>query len=378
VNRKAQDESVSRKAQDESASRKAQDESVSRKVQDDNVSLNGWLILDKPLGLSSAQGVAAVKRIMRGIGVRPDRIGHGGTLDPLATGVLPIAIGEATKLAGRMLDATKGYVFTVRFGTQTSTGDAEGEVTTRSDARPIASKIASALEAFRGEIDQVPPVYSAIKVDGKRAYARSRAGETVELPSRRITIFQLSEAYDLRPARVEGGYPPLPEPLPVPGFEGAYYFKSARPMFDALRAAHCGKHEEVFEATFSVSCSKGTYIRSLARDIALALGTVGHVSMLRRTKAGPFTLEQAIALDKFESLVQGAALEQVILPLMAGLDDIPALAVDPDEAAALRQGRRLFGHPAKPGTYLACLGSVPVALVEIDLSEVRVLRGFNL
>ena len=312
-------------------SRKAQDESVSRKAQDESASLHGWLILDKPLGLSSAQGVAAVKRILRGIGVRPDRIGHGGTLDPLATGVLPIAIGEATKLAGRMLDATKGYDFTVKWGEATTTEDAEGQVIARSDVRPDAAAIAAVLPRFTGPINQVPPAYSALKIDGQRAYALARAGEVVELATRHVTVHALT--------LVDSG----PD-----------------------------------SATLRASVSKGTYIRSLARDIAVALGSVGHVSMLRRTKAGPFTLEQAISLDKFESLVQEPALEQVILPLMAGLDDIPALAVDPDEAAALRQGRRLFGHPAKPGTYLACLGSVPVALVEIDLSEVRVLRGFNL
>ena len=293
--------------------------------------VNGWLVLDKPLGLSSAQGVAAVKRILRGIGIRPDRIGHGGTLDPLATGVLPIAIGEATKLAGRMLDATKGYDFTVQWGTATATEDAEGAVTATSDVRPDDAAIRATLPRFTGPIDQVPPAYSAIKVDGQRAYALARAGEMVELAMRHVTILSL----DLLATTPDS-------------------------------------------ATFSAIVSKGTYIRSLARDIALALGTVGHVTMLRRTRAGPFRLDQAISLDKFESLVQERALEQVLLPLMAGLDDIPALAIDPEQAAALRQGRRLFGHPAIPGTYLACLGPVPVALVEIDPEAVRVLRGFNL
>ena len=293
--------------------------------------VNGWLVLDKPLGLSSAQGVAAVKRILRGIGIRPDRIGHGGTLDPLATGVLPIAIGEATKLAGRMLDATKGYDFTVQWGTATATEDAEGAVTATSDVRPDEAAIRAILPRFTGPIDQMPPAYSAIKVDGQRAYALARAGETVELAMRHVTILSL----DLLATTPDS-------------------------------------------ATFSAIVSKGTYIRSLARDIALALGTVGHVTMLRRTRAGPFRLDQAISLDKFESLVQERALEQVLLPLMAGLDDIPALAIDPEQAAALRQGRRLFGHPALPGTYLACLGAVPVALVEIDPEAVRVLRGFNL
>jgi tRNA pseudouridine55 synthase len=297
----------------------------------DTPSLNGWLILDKPLGLSSAQGVAAVKRVLRGAGIRPDRIGHGGTLDPLASGVLPIAIGEATKLAGRMLDATKGYDFTVRWGEATATEDVEGAVTAMSDVRPGAAEIVAILPRFTGAIDQVPPAYSALKVDGQRAYALARAGATVELATRHVTVHVLT-------------------------------------LVDSTPDT----------ADFHASVSKGTYIRSLARDIALGLGTVGHVTRLRRTKAGPFRLDQAITLDKFETLVQTPRLEQVILPLMAGLDDIPALAVDPDEAAALRQGRRLFGHPAKPGTYLACLGAVPVALVEIDQDVVRVLRGFNL
>ncbi len=295
------------------------------------MTINGWIILDKPLGLSSAQGVAAVKRILRGAGIRPDRIGHGGTLDPLATGVLPIAIGEATKLAGRMLDASKGYDFTVQWGTATATEDAEGAVVATSDARPTDREIAAILPRFTGPIDQVPPAYSALKVDGQRAYALARAGATVELATRHVTIHSL----DLRNTTPDS-------------------------------------------ATFAASVSKGTYIRSLARDIAVALGTVGHVVMLRRTRAGPFSLERAITLDKFEALVQGAQLEQVLLPLMAGLDDIPALAIDPEQAAALRQGRRLFGHPATPGTYLACLGPGPVALVEIDPEAVRVLRGFNI
>ena len=295
------------------------------------MSFHGWIVLDKPLGLSSAQGVAAIKRILRGVGIKPNSIGHGGTLDPLATGVLPIAIGEATKLAGRMLDASKAYAFTVSWGNATSTDDAEGEVVATSDHRPDPAAITAILPRFTGPIDQVPPAYSALKVDGERAYARARAGETFTLATRQVTIHSLE----------------LLETTPD-------------------------------SATFAAEVSKGTYIRSLARDIAEALGTHGHVAMLRRTRAGAFRIEDAITLDKFDTLVQTRALEQALLPLMAGLDDIPALAIDPDEAAALRQGRRLSGPPASPGTYLACLGSVPVALVEIDQSTVRVVRGFNL
>lgn len=295
------------------------------------MSHNGWIILDKPLGLTSAQGVAAVKRIFRQAGLPVPRIGHGGTLDPLATGVLPIALGEATKLAGRMLDAAKAYDFTVQFGSETSTLDAEGAITASSDVRPDAAAIAAVLPHFTGPISQIPPQYSALKVDGKRAYALARAGAEVTLAARQLTIHALT----------------LTATTPE-------------------------------SATFSSHVSKGTYIRSLARDIAYALGTVGHVTMLRRTKSGPFSLGQAISLDKLTALVQGPTPEQALLPLMAGLDDIPALHITPDEAAALHQGRRLVGHPASNGTHLACNGSVPVALVEAHQGEVWVLRGFNL
>lgn len=292
---------------------------------------HGWIILDKPIGLTSAQGVAAVKRIFRQAGLPLPRIGHGGTLDPLATGVLPIALGEATKLAGRMLDAAKGYDFTVQFGAETTTLDAEGAVIASSDVRPDAAAIRAVLPRFTGPIRQIPPQYSALKVDGQRAYALARAGQDVSLAPRQLTIHRL----DLVASTADS-------------------------------------------ATFTTLVSKGTYIRSLARDIAHALGTVGHVTMLRRTKSGPFTLAEAITLDKLAELVQGPSPEQAILPLMAGLDDIPALQITPDEAAALHQGRRLVGHPASNGTHLACNGSVPVALVEAHQGEVRVLRGFNL
>jgi tRNA pseudouridine55 synthase len=293
--------------------------------------VNGWIILDKPLGLTSAQGVAAVKRILRTAGLPVPRIGHGGTLDPLASGVVPIALGEATKLAGRMLDAAKAYDFTVQFGTQTTTLDAEGAVVATSDVRPTEAAIRAVLPRFTGPITQIPPQYSALKVDGQRAYALARAGETVTLAARHLIIHSLT-------------------------------LTAVTPD----------------SASFSTRVSKGTYIRSLARDIADALGTVGHVTLLRRTLSGPFTLDRAISLDKLGELVQGHALEQALLPLMAGLDDIPALSITPDEAAALQQGRRLLGHPASNGTHLAALGSVPVALVEAHQGEVKVLRGFNL
>ncbi|QJU60705.1 tRNA pseudouridine(55) synthase TruB [Sphingomonas sp. AP4-R1] len=304
--------------------------------------LHGWLILDKPLELGSTQGVSAVKRALRVAGHPKARVGHGGTLDPLATGVLPIAIGEATKLAGRMLDSDKVYDFTIRFGAQTSTLDAEGESVAESDVRPTLAEIEAILPRFTGPIEQVPPAYSALKVDGKRAYALARAGEEVELAKRAVTI----HALQILP--IADGSPP-----------------------------HAARREELDSITLSASVSKGTYIRSLARDIALALGTVGHVTMLRRTKAGPFTLQQAISLDKLDESARGASLQELLLPLTAGLDDIPVLAVSPDQAVALRQGRRLVGTAASPGLHLAVEGITPIALVEMD-QDIKVVRGFNL
>jgi tRNA pseudouridine55 synthase len=225
---------------------------------------NGWIILDKPLTLGSTQGVAAVKRNARTRGLGKVKVGHGGTLDPLATGVLPIAVGEATKLCGRMLDASKTYAFTVAFGTETDTLDLEGAVIGQSEVRPARAALDAVLPTFTGPIAQVPPAYSALKVDGERAYDLARAGHEVVLASRNVTIHTL---------RV---------------------LETAGPD-DALESA-----------TLEAHVSKGTYIRSLARDIALALGTRGHVTMLRRLKAGPFTLDQAISLDKLNEWGQGA------------------------------------------------------------------------
>ncbi len=293
--------------------------------------MHGWLILDKPVGPSSTQALGAVKRLLRESGYPKPKIGHGGTLDPLASGVLPIALGEATKLAGRMLDADKRYEFTIRFGVETDTLDGEGVAVATSEERPDRERIEAVLARFTGLIEQVPPAFSALKVDGKRAYAMARAGEEVALASRAVTIHALT----------------------------------------LLSAADD-------EATFDAAVSKGTYIRSLARDIARALDSVGHVTMLRRTKAGPFTLEQAISLDKLGEAAKGRTLEQHLLPLTAGLDDIPALSVTPDQARALRQGRTLAGIAAKPGLLLATDAEGPVALVELREGVLRVVRGFNL
>ncbi|KQR88155.1 tRNA pseudouridine(55) synthase TruB [Sphingomonas sp. Leaf343] len=328
--------------------------------------MHGWIILDKPLGLGSTQGVSAVKRALRQGGYGKFKVGHGGTLDPLATGVLPIAVGEATKLAGRLLDSDKVYSFTIRFGEQTDTLDAEGAVIATSSVRPTAAALESVLARFTGPVAQVPPAYSALKIDGERAYDLARAGEEVVLASRDVTIFSLKSFL----ARVGGAFA---------GRDGEAAMSDIAPGRPSTSFASPPPHagEELEEATLIAHVSKGTYIRSLARDIALALGTVGHVTMLRRTKAGPFDLSQAISLDKLGELGQARALEQILLPLRAGLDDIPAFSLTPDQAGALRQGRVLAGIAATDGAAFAMLDDVPVALVDVLAGEVRVVRGFN-
>lgn len=296
--------------------------------------MHGWLIIDKPIGIGSTQIVGAVKRALREGGYPKVKVGHGGTLDPLASGVLPVALGEATKLSGRMLDADKVYEFTIRLGEETDTLDAEGRVIARSSKYIEDSDVKEVLTGFVGTIRQVPPAYSAIKLDGKRAYDLARSGAEVTLVEREVTVHQLE------------------------------YLEGWR-------------EDGLLHVTLRARVSKGTYIRSLARDIARALDSVGHVVMLRRTKAGPFTLEGAISLDKLSELAKARQLEQALLPLTAGLDDIPALSVTPDQARALRQGRKLAGIAAKPGLHLATELSVPVALVEFFEGELRVVRGFN-
>ena len=320
--------------------------------------MHGWIILDKPLGLGSTQGVSAVKRALRQGGYAKVKVGHGGTLDPLATGVLPIALGEATKLAGRMLDASKVYEFTVAFGAQTNTLDLEGVVIAESDVRPTLVEVEAVLPRFTGPIEQVPPAYSALKVDGARAYDLARAGAEVVLAIRAVTIHSL---YCRHAELVSAS---TPQPVPPLVTEG---WTLKQVQGDGLK-----------EITLTAHVSKGTYIRSLARDIALALGTVGHVTMLRRIRAGPFDLSQAISLDLLDEAASGATLEAHLRPIEAGLDGIPAFPLTPDQAGALRQGRVLDGVAASDGLHFAKLGDTPVALVEIVAGLVRVERGFNL
>ena len=250
--------------------------------------VDGWVVLDKPVGVSSAQAVSKVRRALNA-----QKAGHAGTLDPLATGVLPIALGEATKTVTCLVDAVKTYRFTVRWGIATATDDAEGEPVARSAARPDAAAIGAALGKLVGAIEQVPPAYSAVKVEGRRAYALARGGAAPELKPRvvRIDEFVLARVID---------------------------------------ADH---------AEFLVTSGKGAYMRALARDLARLLGTVGHVAALRRTRVGPFAEDQAISLEDFVGLGHSAAASGHLLDVETVLDDIPALAVTESEAGRLRRGQ---------------------------------------
>ena len=343
----------------------------------DNAALHGWIILDKPLGMGSTQAVGAVKRALREGGYAKVKVGHGGTLDPLATGVLPIALGEATKLAGRMLDSDKIYEFTIGFGVETDTLDLEGVSVAVSDVRPTLEEVEAILPQFTGPIDQVPPAYSALKVDGKRAYDLARAGEVVELKSRAVTIHSLNVSSSPSTCDGEGdrskkgGGVSAPRPATPPS---SLCDATSPSSFDKLRI----DGEELQSLTLTAHVSKGTYIRSLARDIARALGTVGHVTMLRRTKAGPFTLENAISLDILFEKSNARCLEDITLPLKTALVDIPALALTPEQAKLIQQGRVLTGIAAPDGLTLATLAETPVALVVMHDGTVTVERGFNL
>jgi tRNA pseudouridine55 synthase len=292
--------------------------------------IDGWVVLDKPLGLGSTQAVGRVRRLFGAA-----KAGHGGTLDPLATGVLPIALGEATKTVPFVMDGRKEYRFTLRFGEARSTEDAEGEVTSTSAARPSDADIRVAVGRFVGEIEQVPPAFSALKVDGKRAYDLARAGEAVALKPRRVSIERLELLH--------------------------------RPDAD--------------QADFAVACGKGTYIRSLGRDLALVLGTVGPLAALRRTAAGPFREETAISLSKLETLGHIPPLLGALVPVATALDDIPALALTETQADRLRQGQSvlLTGDAPPSGALVrAEQGSKLIALVRSDGAAVQPVRVFNL
>ena len=290
--------------------------------------VDGWLVLDKPLGGSSAKAVAIVKRTFNA-----QKVGHGGTLDPMASGILPIGLGEATKTMPYIVDASKEYDFTVKWGVATDSADAEGEITHSDGPVPDKDAIEAVLSDFIGTIEQVPPAHSAIKVDGKRAYTLARAGEIVELKARNVEIQSLT-----------------------------------------LNSHDPNKGESLF----SVCCGKGTYVRSLGRDIASSLGTYGHLTALRRTRVGPFALTDAISLEKLEDLGHSARASDLLRPVTTALDDIPALAVTALEAADIKLGRPIQQSEAKQGLCYLMDGDTPVAIAEVEGEMVRPLRVFNM
>jgi tRNA pseudouridine55 synthase len=299
--------------------------------------VHGWLILDKPSGISSAQAVSAVRRVFAA-----QKAGHSGTLDPLATGILPIALGEATKTVPYVMDTDKAYDFVIRWGESRTTDDKEGDVLETSDVRPDASDIEAALGAFIGDIQQTPPQYSAIKLAGERAYDIARSGEEVALQPRVVTIhqFELVEMVDRDHAR------------------------------------------------FHVESGKGAYMRALARDLAIAVGSVGHIDDLRRLRVGPFTEDDAISLDSLTALVDNPAAFEHLRPVETALDDIPALALMGPEANTLRNGqgvpvfraadRSRFGDLREGDTVYATEAGVPVAIARIEEGLIRPVRVLNL
>jgi tRNA pseudouridine55 synthase len=298
--------------------------------------VHGWIILDKPVGMTSTHAVSIIKRL-----TQAKRAGHAGTLDPLASGVLPIALGEATKTVPFVMDGRKLYRFTVRWGGERDTDDAEGRVVEASERRPSPESIRALLPAYIGTIQQVPPRFSAIKVAGERAYDLARDGESVDLAARPVEI-----------ARLE--------------------------LIDAPDPDH---------AVLEAECGKGTYVRSLARDIGRQLGCFGHVSALRRISVGPFGEETMISLEELEAVCHRAAAGEVsladaILPVETALDDIPALAVSRADAARLQRGQAAImrGRDApifRGPVYVTVAGQL-LALAEVDHGEIVPKRVFNL
>jgi tRNA pseudouridine55 synthase len=306
--------------------------------------VSGWIVLDKPIDLGSTQAVSRVRRAFNA-----QKAGHAGTLDPLASGVLPIALGEATKTVPYLVEADKTYRFTIEWGATTASFDREGAVTQTSDVRPATAAIAEALTAFVGEIEQIPPAFSAIKVDGERAYDLAREGIEVDLKPRKVVVHEMR-------------------------------------LIDAPDADH---------AELEMSCGKGTYVRAVARDLAIALGACAHVSALRRTRVGPFDIGRAISLEFLEDICHSSDGSGVLLPVETALDDIPALAVTTEDAFRLSQGRPIVLLPrqietlktrlASPSgggyasrTVLAMHGAVAVSICEMRAGQLSPTRVFNL
>jgi tRNA pseudouridine55 synthase len=298
--------------------------------------VHGWLVLDKPVGMTSTHAVSVIKRLFRA-----KRAGHAGTLDPLASGCLPIALGEATKTVPFVMEGQKTYLFTVRWGEERDTDDAEGRVVATSDQRPTPEAVREVLPRFIGTVAQVPPQFSAIKIAGERAYDIARDGEEVPLEARPVEI-----------ARLEVLETPDPD-----------------------------------HTVFAAQCGKGTYVRALARDIGRLLGCRGHVTALRRTAVGPFTETDMITLENLEPLCHRAAageasLADVLMPVATALDDIPAVAVSRADAAKLQRGQAVLMRgrdaPVFSGTLYVTASGQLIALAEADGGEIVPKRVFNL
>jgi len=296
--------------------------------------LSGWIALDKPYGMSSTQALGKLRWLFNA-----EKAGHGGTLDPLATGLLPIALGEATKTVSYAMDGRKIYHFRAQWGSQTNTDDLEGQTTAQSVSRPSQISIESILQQFTGEIMQAPPAFSAIKIAGERAYDLARAGAAPEMVARPVTVETLR-------------------------------------LIDASNADY---------ADFEVVCGKGTYIRSLARDMGRVLGCFGHVSKLRRTQVGPFTQNQMISLELLEEISHRdgtEALQKALFPIETVLDGIPALAVMGSDAAKLRQGQQVLlrgaNAPISVAAVLVRSGTELVGIGEVSQGILKTKRLFNL
>jgi len=295
--------------------------------------VHGWLVLDKPVGVTSTTAVAILKRL-----TCARKVGHAGTLDPLASGLLPIAFGEATKTVSYVMDGEKVYRFKVRWGVETDTDDAEGKPVAESAARPTHGEIESALPAFTGTIEQTPPKFSAIKVEGERAYDLARAGEEVSLSARPVEIHSLH-------------------------------------MVDQPDADH---------AVFEAECGKGTYVRAIARDLGRMLGSLGHVCELRRTRVGSFDENSAIALDDVEKLAESSpdALIGALLPVASSLSMMPSVSVGPDDAQRIRMGQPVFlrgrDAPVLEGTVTVSARGALIALADIEQGALKPKRIFHL
>ena len=306
--------------------------------------VHGWLNFNKPVGMTSTQAVAIVKRLMNA-----QKAGHGGTLDPLADGVLPIALGEATKTSSHAMDADKDYTFTITWGASTTTQDREGEITGRSDKRASLDEVRDVLAGFIGEIEQVPPIYSAIKVNGERAYDLARDGEEVELKSRRVDLFEAR----LDPASTED------------------------------------------EAVIHVTCGKGFYIRALVRDLAVELGLEGHVSALKRTRVGAFSISEGVGPDQLETIETPEARREALVPIETAMDDVPLVEIMPASVTKLKHGNdvlllphemddfrrqraELQGEDSDDRFALAAFEGTAIAMGEVRAGHFRPSRVFQL